>query len=106
MQAAHIAKEINNIVDQLVRKYRPSKIILFGSAVRADHGDVNDLDFLIIKEDVPSRGLDRIRELEDLIERNIAVDMIIYRPHELEQRISLGDPFIKAILQEGRVLYG
>jgi len=26
-------------------------------------------------------------------------------PEEVEQRLSLGDPFLKSILEEGRVLY-
>lgn len=106
MKVAEVAKEIDNIVEQLVRKYRPQKIILFGSAARLEDSEVNDLDFLIIKEDVPLRGLDRIRELENLIERNIAVDMIVYRPDELNERVRLGDPFVRTILREGRILYG
>jgi predicted nucleotidyltransferase len=101
-----IIQEIETIVKQLIQKYRPSKIILFGSAARGEYQKVNDLDFLILKQDVPSRGLDRMRELDDLIDRNMAVDMLVYRPDEFEHRIKLGDPFVKRILSEGRVLYG
>jgi len=64
------------------------------------------LDFLVLKQEVPSRGLDRMRELDDLIDRKMAVDILVYHPDELEQRLKLGDPFIKSILSEGRVLYG
>jgi predicted nuclease of predicted toxin-antitoxin system len=32
--------------------------------------------------------------------------VLVYRPDEFEDRIRLGDPFVKAILREGRVLYG
>lgn len=106
MEANEITLEINAIAGQIVRKYRPMKIILFGSAGRREYAQVNDLDFLIIKEDVPVNGLDRIRELDRLIERNIAVDMLVYRPDEFNERVELGDPFIKTILREGRVLYG
>ena len=98
--------EIQYIVDQIVSKYKPLKIILFGSAVRNDVEQVNDLDFLIVKEDVPLYGLDRLREMDETIDRNIASDMLIYRPDELDERLRLGDPFITGILTEGRVLYG
>ena len=47
-----------------------------------------------------------MRQLDELIDRNIAADMLVYRPDEFEGRIKLGDPFIKTILSEGRVLYG
>ena len=101
-----IVREIESITEQMIEKYHPLKIILFGSAVHKAAESVNDLDFLIIKDDVPRTGLERMRELDELIDRNIAADMLVYRPRELEERIQLGDPFIKSILKEGRVLYG
>jgi len=106
MELNEITLEIETIVRQIIQKYRPIKIILFGSAGRGEYDEVNDLDFLIIKKDVPLYGLDRMRELDGLIERNIAADMLVYRPDEFNERIKLGDPFIKTILREGRVLYG
>ena len=106
MKKTDIIQEIESIVKQLIHKYRLSKIILFGSAARGEFDNINDLDFLILKEDVPSRGLDRMRQLDDLIDRTIAVDMLVYRPEEFEYRVKVGDPFIKRILSEGRVLYG
>jgi predicted nucleotidyltransferase len=106
MEPQEITSEIQNIIDQIIQKYKPLKIILFGSAGRREDDKVNDLDFLIIKEDVPEYGLARMRELDDLIDRNIAADMLVYRPDEFEERVKLGDPFITSILKEGRVLYG
>jgi len=99
-------REIESITKQLIEKYEPEKIILFGSAARRQYGDPNDLDFLIIKEDVPFYGIDRMRELDELIDRNVAADLLVYRPDEFDDRVRLGDPFILAILKEGRVLYG
>lgn len=106
MEPNEITSEVKNIVEQIIQKYHPLKIILFGSAGRGEYDKVNDLDFLIVKNDVPTYGLARMRELDELIDRNIAVDMLVYRPDEFEERIKLGDPFIKTILKEGKVLYG
>ena len=106
MDKRGIDSEIKFIVEQIVIKYKPLKIILFGSAIRDDVEEVNDIDLLVIKEDVPRYGLDRMRELDELIDRNIASDMLVYRPDELTQRLKLGDPFIKSIVEKGRVLYG
>lgn len=105
MDTKEIDSEIRHIVEQIIRKYKPLKIILFGSAGRGEFDKVNDLDFLIVKQDVPFYGIERMRELDSLIDRNIAADMLVYRPDELEERIKMGDPFIKTILKEGRVLY-
>lgn len=96
---------IEALKQQLVAKYAPEKIILFGSAV-CEEGEVNDIDLFIIKDDVPYFGADRIRELYRLMDTDLPVDYIVYRPREVEERISLGDPFVVGVLKEGRVLYG
>lgn len=97
-------KEVQNIVDQLIKLYKPQKIILFGSLVE-DLTEPNDIDLFIIKEDVPYLGVDRIRQLDRLIKYRISTDFIVYKPEELEKRVRVGDPFIKNILQRGKVLY-
>jgi len=98
-------KEIQNIVSQLVHLYKPEKIILFGSLAKGRVKPGTDIDLFIIKSDVPEFGVDRIRQLDALIKYRLATDFIVYRPEELEQRLKLGDPFVKTILKEGKVLY-
>src|SRR3990167_4690011 len=100
MKKSEIIDEINKIRDQLIKKYKPEKIILFGSVIWGDK-DISDVDFLIIKSDTPYYGIDRMRELDRIIERNIAVDMLVYRPEEINERFKMGDPFLKKILKEG-----
>jgi len=99
-------KEIESITAQIIKKYKPEKIILFGSVSRGKFTSDNDVDFLIIKNDTPEYGADRIRELSRLIDRNIAVDFLVYRPEEFEKRLKMGDLFLKVVLKEGKVLYG
>jgi predicted nucleotidyltransferase len=99
-------KAIKDITTQVIEKYQPEKIILFGSATRGDSNFDSDADFLIIKKKTPYYGADRIRQISRLINRDIPVDFLIYRPEELKKRVEMGDPFLKAILKEGKVLYG
>ena len=106
MKKVDILSEIDDIKNQLVAKYKPEKIILFGSAAWGKSDDVNDLDFFIVKEDVPHFGGDRITELYRLMNTHMAVDYIVYKPAEVAERLSLGDPFIKKIIAEGKLLYG
>lgn len=98
-------KEIENIVEQLIRLYKPEKIILFGSLVKDKIRDGTDIDIFIIKKYIPHFGVDRIRQVEKLIKYNLATDFIVYKPEEVKQRLKLGDPFIKNVLEEGRILY-
>ena len=105
MNAQDIQNEIDNIKNQLIKKYRPEKIILFGSAAWGK-SEINEIDLFIVKRDVPYYGGDRLLEIYGLIKANTAVDYIIYKPEEVEERLSLGDPFVKKIYKEGKVIYG
>lgn len=105
MDKSTLLKEINSIRDQLIEKYKPEKIILFGSAAWGK-GEINDIDLLIIKKDIPYYGADRVTELYHILSVEASVDYIVYKPEEAEERLSLGDPFIKKIFKEGKVLYG
>jgi predicted nucleotidyltransferase len=98
-------EEIQSIVRQLVRLYEPEKIILFGSLAKGKIEQGTDIDLFIIKNDVPELGVDRVRQLDALIKYRLATDFVVYRPEELRQRLRLGDPFVKSILEEGKVLY-
>ncbi len=105
MKKAAILDEIDHIRTQLIDKYKPVKIILFGSAAR-DAEEINDIDFFIVKKDVPYYGADRIHELYRLLDTNLPADYLVYTPAEVEERLRLGDPFVKKIFREGKVLYG
>ncbi|MFA4966943.1 MAG: nucleotidyltransferase domain-containing protein [Candidatus Margulisiibacteriota bacterium] len=105
MVPENIQKEIDSISRQIVEKYKPQKIILFGSAASGKFKPDSDLDFLIVKDNVPYLGRDRNRELNKLIERNTPADFLIYKSSEFEKYFNLGDPFLKAIVRDGRIIY-
>jgi predicted nucleotidyltransferase len=99
-------REIENIIRQIIEKYNPERIILFGSAARGEINPDSDADLLIIKKDTPLYGADRIRELSPLIDRTIPLDLLVYHPEEYEERLNMGDPFLQVIAREGKVVYG
>ena len=101
-----IEKEIQNIVNQLIKKYKPQKIILFGSAAKGKFSPDSDLDFLIIKKKTPHYGIERMREVRQLIDADLPCDFLVAKPSEIKERLFLGDPFIKEIIHKGKVLYG
>ena len=98
-------KEIKKIVRQIVKKYKPEKIILFGSFARGEIKPSSDLDLFIIKKsELPRRF--RITRVEKLLGSTpFPVDILVYTPKEVEERKTLGDFFIKNILEKGKLLY-
>lgn len=105
MSRKNIEAEIKYITKQIIEKYKPEKIILFGSIARGDFGPDSDLDFLVIKKKTPRYRIDRMHQLRSLIDYSIATDFLIYRPDEFEKRLQMGDPFLKVVAEEGKVLY-
>ena len=105
MLQSQVTDQVESIKQQLISKYHPQKIILFGSAAKGNMTDDSDLDFLIIKDDKKD-PYNRIVEVYGLVKKNIATDFLVYTPQEFAERLKLGDPFITSILSEGKVIYG
>lgn len=105
MTAQEIKPRIERLKEQLVAKYHPEKVILFGSAAR-NAAVINDVDLFIVKDDVPALGAERIRQLYRLMDVDLPVDYLVYRPSEVAERLALGDPFITTVMRDGVVLYG
>lgn len=105
MNETDINKEISTISRQIIQKYKPHKIILFGSAAQGTFGADSDLDFFIIKDD-PRPGGERIRDVSAMFKHTVATDILVYTPAEVEQSLKWNDPFIKNILSHGKVIYG
>jgi len=98
-------KEIKKITDQIVKKYQPEKIILFGSYAWGKPARNSDVDLFIVKEsDLPRRF--RTTRVEKILGSvSFPVDVLVYTPKEVRERRSLGDFFVKNIFKKGRVLY-
>ncbi|MBU3942673.1 nucleotidyltransferase domain-containing protein [Patescibacteria group bacterium] len=98
-------KEIKNITEQITKRYKPKKIILYGSfAYGKPHKD-SDVDLFVIKETKKKRT-ERHLELDKILsDRNIPLDILVYTSKEVEQKLALKDLFIKKIMDQGKVIY-
>ncbi len=105
MSKMNYQKEIVKIVRQIKEKYKPEKIILFGSFAWGKPTKDSDFDLLIIKNTRKSH-YKRIPEVRSYLhDVNRAVDILVMTPKELARRIQLGDFFIKNIVLKGKILY-
>jgi predicted nucleotidyltransferase len=103
----NINEVIMNMVDCLVDKYSPTKIILFGSYAEGNPTQDSDIDLLIVK-DTEERFIDRwcmVHEILSGTHPSIPIDTLVLTPKELEKRLFIGDQFIANIIENGRVLY-
>lgn len=97
--------EIKRLKNQIVKKYKPQKIFLFGSCARGNINENSDIDMLVIKN-TPKRRSERIKDVLFSVDNNLPFEPLVYTPKEIETRVKLGDFFIKDLLKEGILLYG
>lgn len=108
MTAVEVTLIIKKIVDTLVDKYHPDKIVLFGSYAHGTYDEDSDLDLLIIKDGEKKRRVDRFVEVKRLIfnpEIKIPVSPVVLTNDEAKERLDMGDDFLEEILTKGKVLY-
>lgn len=98
-------QEIERITKQIVDKFNPIKIILFGSLARGNYNEESDIDILVIQDSVQDR-LAVISEYYKQIDYDIPTDFVITTPKGYSNGNSdATNVFAKNIQQEGIVLY-
>lgn len=98
---------INRIVEKIKKEYQPEKIILFGSYAWGKPSKHSDIDLFIIKE-TQERHIDRSVTVAEILDEESGIFVIepwVYTPGEVSQRLKIDDPFIKKIIEKGKILY-
>lgn len=99
-----IEKKIQEVTRKIVERFGPERIILFGSWAWGKPNPDSDVDLFIVKETENTREL--AREIDgSLFPRPFPIDLIVYRPDQLEKRRQMGDFFITEVLTKGKVLH-
>lgn len=100
-----VRKQIQRMVERIVERFRPEKIILFGSHARGDAAPDSDVDLLIVMPVVGSRREKAVKIGVALHEFRIAKDVIVVTPDEFEWRKDVVGTIEWPAVREGRVLY-
>jgi predicted nucleotidyltransferase len=90
---------------QLVELFAPEKVILFGSMARGEARWDSDADILVVMP-YEGRPLAKIREIRKACRPGFPLDLLIWRPEDLEPRYRWGDPIIREALDHGELLHG
>ncbi len=96
-------QELERVLTALQR-YRPRRVILFGSFARGDYHAGSDIDLLVIKE-TERPFAERIGDVLALCDYSIPLEPLVYTPEEFERMRDEGNPFIEQILREGKIVY-
>ena len=104
MQRIDTYSEIQKFVQELVLKFNPEKVILFGSFAYGKSSKSSDVDLLVIMN-TNLRPIEQEVAIRKTIHRKFPLDLIVFTPSQIKKREEMGDPFIKTIFQKGKILY-
>lgn len=95
------------VVERIVGRFDPLKVILFGSVARGEANYHSDVDLLIVFEEVKREDKRDVtveirRALADL---PISKDIVVTDPEEVSRRGKIVGTVLHEALQEGKVLH-
>jgi hypothetical protein len=97
-------RAIQAFVDEVVRQFRPAKVILFGSYANGHPTEDSDVDLLLI---MPHRGPSPKTATKICLAcpRAFPLDLLVRTPAEVRRRLRMGDQFLREIMSNGVVLH-
>jgi uncharacterized protein len=91
-------------VRQIVARFDPERVILFGSYAHGRPRPGSDVDLLVIM-DTPLREVEQAAAICQGIEYRFGLDLLVRTPATLARRLALGDQFLREVIERGEVLY-
>lgn len=97
-------REIRAVVKQIVERFQPERIILFGSYAYGKPKPESDVDLLVVME-TPLRNPEQAAHIARAVDYHFGMDLLVRNPNQLKERIELGDSFLIEVTERGKVLY-
>jgi uncharacterized protein len=97
-------RDITDVVAQMVERFHPQQVFLFGSHAYGTPTPDSDVDLLVVME-TPLRNVEQAVEIRKAVNFPFPVDLLVRTPQHIAERIAMGDVFLREILSKGIVLY-
>jgi len=96
--------DIQQVVAQIVERFHPQKVLLFGSYAYGEPTSDSDVDLLIVME-TPLRGVEQAVEIRKAVDFPFPADLLVRTPQQITERLALGDVFLREVITRGMMLY-
>jgi predicted nucleotidyltransferase len=80
---------IKNFCDEVAKKFRPRKIILFGSYAYGQPTEDSDVDLLVVMNRTRYRGERMSIHIRRALQRDFAMDLLVRTPADVAKRLRL-----------------
>lgn len=98
------AFDLQSIVDEIVKRFQPIKIVLFGSYADGTATRDSDVDLMVVINSEEST-LHAAARIAAAIAHPLPVDVVVTTPDELKRALQQGYVFETEVLKRGIVLY-
>ena len=94
---------IRRFARRIAERFRPDKIILFGSYAYGTPHNESDVDILVI---MPAYNVvNQSIRIGLAFEREFSFDLIVRTPRQIERGLKDDDWFLREIVEKGKILY-
>jgi predicted nucleotidyltransferase len=95
---------IHMLAQRIAEMFHPRQIILFGSYAYGNPRPESDVDLLVVME-TSLKESEQALQIRQALNVLFGLDLIVYTPENMAQRIAWGDSFLREITQHGIILY-
>jgi predicted nucleotidyltransferase len=96
---------LDTMVDRIVARFQPRRVVLFGSRARGTATADSDVDLLVVLDRVSDKREAAIEIRRVLSDLPVCKDIIVTTPDEMARRGDLAGSVLRPALREGKVIY-
>lgn len=96
---------IQTMVDRIVQRFHPLRVILFGSHARGSALPESDVDLLVVLREVADKRRTTVEIRRALGDLPVSKDIIVTTPDEIARRGDLVGSVLRPALRDGKVVY-
>src|SRR6266705_1401639 len=96
--------QIRQLCTRIAREFKPEKIILFGSHAYGQPTPESDLDVMVVMQ-FAGDPLEPAVTMLNRLNMLIPIDLLVRTPEQIQQRLEMGDSFMRDIIERGKVIY-
>lgn len=98
-------RQIAAAARHIAETFDPEKIILFGSYAYGKPTRDSDVDLLVVMQQRLPFPKQEAEIYKSFRPYPFAMDILVETPTRLQERVKQGDPFLKQITEQGKILY-
>ena len=96
---------VDTMVERIVARFQPARILLFGSRARGTDNRWSDVDLLVVMDAVEDKRRAAVAMSRALGDLTVSKDIVVTTPDEIARRGNVVGSVLRAALREGKVVY-